>query len=338
MVQHVGKLSGKIRIFPKDFIVEEIWSDRICSIAYSPMKRLKDALIKFKKKREYIHFTLVKQNWDNIRALNYIRKRIKVSLKRFGIAGMKDKHAITSQRVSLWNGKAETLARLRLPEMFIKEFQYADERINLGNAMGNRFTITIRDVPINRKTREILSRFQEIVTSQGVPNYYGPQRLRGENVEVGRAIKNGDLKIAVDLILKKIYPWLNKGGIETVPSVFWYEKRMVYHLKKYPKDYAGALRKIPKRIRNIYIHAYQSNIFNHKLRQDILKSNIHQTITIQGFQIPRMPELKANPIERKTFFVPENFKILGAKNGIVKLRFNLGKGEYASTILSCLLK
>jgi len=336
ITQNTGKLTGRIRLFPPDFIVEEIWDNHIYSIKYSRLTRLRGKFVKFQKQREYLHFTLVKKNWETIRALNYIRKRLRVSLKRFGIAGMKDKKAITAQRVSLWKGRAENLARLELSDIYLKDFEYADERINLGDALGNRFTITIRDIPQNQK--EILKRvrfFRKMAVTRGVPNYYGPQRFGEGNMEVGMAIKNGDLKRAVEIILKKVQPWLEIGDLEAIPRVFWYEKKMVNHLQKYPNDYAGALRKIPKRIRNIYIHAYQSHIFNQKLREAIISNNVPSTFTIQGFRVPKMPELKAKAIERQTFVIPTDFNILEVTNSSVKLRFKLYKGEYASTLLSC---
>ena len=338
ITQNTGKLTGRIRLFPPDFIVEEIWDNHIYSIKYSRLTRLRGKFVKFQKQREYLHFTLVKKNWETIRALNYIRKRLRVSLKRFGIAGMKDKKAITAQRVSLWKGRAENLARLNLSDIYLKDFEYADERINLGDALGNRFTITIRDIPQNQK--EILKRvrfFRKMAVTRGVPNYYGPQRFGGDNTEVGAAIKGGDLKRAVEIVLKKVQPWIEIGDLEAIPRVFWYEKRIVHHLQQYPNDYAGALRKIPKRIRRIYIHAYQSHIFNQKLKQAITTNHVPSTFTIQGFQIPKMPELKAKTIERQTFIIPTDFHILEVQKDIVKLRFNLRRGEYATTFLSYLL-
>ena len=152
-----------------------------------------------------------------------------------------------------------------------------------------------------------------------------------------KAIKNGDLKLAVTLILKKVQPLLENGDLENIPKVFWYEKNMLRHLKKYPNDYAGALRKIPKRIRRLYIHAYQSYIFNEELRQNILENQVPKTITIQGFAVPRMPELKASQLERRSLLVAKDFKVLSVTNSTVKLRFTLLKGEYASTFLSFLV-
>jgi TruD family tRNA pseudouridine synthase len=330
------KLGGNLRVLPQDFIVEEVWKNYVCDISQPLSTQIGDQWNNtLQEQKEYLHFTLIKQNWDTIRALNYIRRKMGVSLKRFGFSGMKDKHALTAQRVSLWKGRADVLAHLRLHEMFLKDFEYADERINLGNAVGNRFTITIRDIP--KKQREItdtLNRFAQEVTSQGVPNYFGPQRFGGGNVEAGRAIKDSELRRGVDVILAKVMRYLSDGGIESIPKVFWYEKKMLRHLENHPNDSAGALRKIPKKILRLYVHAYQSHLFNEQLKQAIQENQVTETLTIPGFATPTMPELRTVPITRRTFLTAKDFTTQKALDGLAVLRFTLEKGEYASTLLA----
>lgn len=330
------KLGGNLRVLPRDFIVEEVWENNICDISQPISKKIGDQWNNtLEEQKEYLHFTLIKENWDTIRALNYIRRRVGVSLKRFGFSGMKDKRAITAQRVSLWKGRADVMAHLRLHEMFLKEFEYADERINLGYAVGNRFTITIRDIPKKQKEiADILNRFTQEVTSQGVPNYFGPQRFGGGNVEAGRAIKDSDLRRGVDAILAKVMSYLSEGGIENIPKVFWYEKKMLRHLEKHPNDFAGALRKIPKKILRLYVHAYQSNLFNEQLKQAIQENQVTESLTIPGFATPTMPELQTVPITRQTFLTAKDFTTQKAIDGLAVLRFTLKKGEYASTLLA----
>ena len=336
MMKEEFHLGGRIRSFPEDFVVEEVWDDRICRVNYSPIECFRDKiLVGLKKKNEYLHFTLVKKNWETIRALNFIRKKIHVSLRRFGISGMKDKRAYTAQRVSLWSGKWETVSALRLPEILLKEFSYCERRITLGNAVGNQFTITIRDILKSKnEILELISKFKEFVCYQGVPNLFGPQRLGGDNAAIGAAIKSGNLQEGVELILKKVKPFLKNGGIEKIPDVFWYEKRLLNHLNKNPKDYAGALRKIPKRILRLYTHSYQANIFNEKLNRLLNDGEVPNSITIPGFTVIKMPELRTIPIERECFLKPIDFKIVKARDGLVILKFTLGRGKYASTLLS----
>lgn len=332
-------LGGKIRAKPSDFIVEEVWENRICSVNYPFLNNFRNSLnAKFDKKRAYLHFTLVKRNWDTIRALNYIGRRISCSLKRFGISGMKDKWALTSQRVSLWNGRMNTIAHLELPDMFLKDFEFKDDRITLGNSSGNQFTIIIRNIP---KDEEVILRtlrnFEKEVKTKGIPNLFGPQRLGGDNAEVGRAIKNDHLKGAVEIILRKIQPFIKGGKFENIPKTFWYEKRVLQHLDKYPNDYAGALRKIPKRILRLYTHAYQSKNFNDMLATAIKNNKIPKSIVIPGFNVSKMPNLSTLPIERKSYLTTKDFKVLKVGNGIARLKFILGSGEYASTLLSHLV-
>ena len=332
-------LGGQIRSIPSDFIVEEVWPHQICSIQYSPYNKLQDLITrKWRREKEYLHFTLVKTDWDTMRALRRIGKALRVSIKRFGIAGMKDKKAVTAQRVSMWHGQADQIARLSLKDLIIKDLQYAPDRITLGMAKGNQFTITIRGIKKTRQEcRQILQQFQAQVTQLGIPNYYGPQRLSGGNAEIGYALKEGKLQNAVEHILSKVQPYLQTGDVQKIPKVFWYEKRMILHLKQFPNDYAGALRRIPKKIRRIFTHAYQSHLFNEQIQQMITIKEIPDTITIPGFTIPSMPELSTRPITRRSLLTAYNFKILRIHETEVVIRFMLQKGEYASTLLSHIL-
>jgi tRNA pseudouridine13 synthase len=332
-------LGGHIRSVPSDFIVEEVWPHHIYSIKYSPFDKLQDLLTrKWRPQKEYLHFTLVKTDWDTMRALRRIGKALRVSIKRFGIAGMKDKKAVTAQRVSMWHGRAEQVSRMRLQDLTMKDLSYATDRITLGMAKGNRFTIKIRGIEkTRRECRQILKRFQAQVTQPGIPNYYGPQRLSGGNAEVGYALKEGKLKDAVERILLKVQPHLQNGGVQAIPKVFWYEKLMIHQLKQFPNDYAGALRRIPKKIRRIFTHAYQSQLFNEQLQQAIAVDRIPDAITIAGFKVSKMPELSTKPVTRRSLLTAHDFAVLNIHDTEVIIRFMLQKGEYASTLLSQLI-
>jgi len=336
---HSLGLGGDIKTYPSDFIVEEVWEKGVCTVNHPLSNRIVDQLmIRVQKRNSYLHFTLVKQNWDTWGALNYIGRKIGMSLKRFGISGMKDKRAVTAQRISIWKADAKIIARLKMKHLTLKDFRYADERINLGNSLGNQFTITIRNIPhTQEQIGDILKRFKKIVSEEGVLNYYGPQRFEGQNAEVGEALKEGTLKKATEIILGKVHPFLVEGTIDTVPNVYWYEKKMLRHLQKFPNDYAGALRRIPKKILRIYVHAYQSKIFNTSLQRASIENKIPENISVPGFQIPRMPELKTMQIERKSILKADQFTIIKASDHTAVLRFRLGSGEYATTLLSYLI-
>jgi len=331
------KLSGKIKVLPEDFVVEEVWQNGICSIE-TPVEVFVPSSSDV---REHLHFTLVKCNWDTVKALRYISRKLHMSLKRFGFAGLKDKRAITAQRVSIWHCKAEELARLKLPDMVFKDFKYSDERINLGDALGNRFTVTIRDLPLSSsQIAAKLDDFKRYVKEDKLPNYFGPQRMgRGyENVKIGRAILSGDLEEAVYILLEKVRHYMEQGRVDEIPDIFWLEKRVINHLKLQPRDYAGALRKIPKKIRRVFISAFQAQIFNERLAQAISLGKVPDEIEVEGLEVRRMPELSSKAIRRSSYLHVDSFEVIEVSDGFAKIRFTLGKGEYATTFLSYLLE
>jgi tRNA(Glu) U13 pseudouridine synthase TruD len=112
---------------------------------------------------------------------------------------------------------------------------------------------------------------------------------------------------------------------------------MVHQLKQFPNDYAGALRRIPKKIRRIFTHAYQSHLFNEQLQQAIAVDRIPDTITISGFTASKMPELSTRPVTRRSLLTAHDFAVKQIKETEVTIRFMLQKGEYASTLLSHLI-
>ena len=333
------KLGGVIKVYPEDFIVEETWTDRTCTVANSALSRLRDAVVaRTQRPGAYLHFTMVKKNWTTVKALRHLKRRLRVSLKRFGTSGMKDKRAVTAQRVSMWRGEARQLARIGIPDIRFKDFAYTAERINLGEATGNRFTITIRNIP--RAENDItttLTRFIAVARIEGMPNYYGPQRFGGQNAEIGDAIRIGNLQGATELLLAKLQPAIAKGGLAAVPDVFWYEKLVAQHLMQHPNDYAGALRRTPKRILRIFCHAYQSRIFNERLRRAIELNEVPPTITVDGFKVSKMPELSTHSIVRPCRIRPIDLRLVRVQPGQATIRFSLGSGEYATTVLSQLI-
>ncbi len=332
-------LGGEIKVHPEDFIVEEVWEDRVSTVSYSFINRVKDKFPAWQGRGEYLCFTLVKRNWTTIKALQYMTKRLHVSLKRFGFSGMKDSRAVTAQRVSIWRTNTEQLKKIKIKDLQLKDFCYSNNRIMLGDATGNRFAVAIRNIP-RRKTDidQILQDFSIVVREGKIPNFFGPQRLQGGNVAVGKAIVDGDLKLAAEIILQKVQPYLEDGNIDQVPDTLWIEKRVFQHLKHLPNDYGGALRKIPRSLLKIFTYSVQSQTFNDALTKAILISNVPETFKIDGFRVGKMPELSTRSIERKSYMNIENFRILKTEEGLAKIGFTLGKGEYATTLLSQLVE
>jgi len=367
-------LSGKIKEKPEDFIVEEITPNKkICSTNYSLFEIIKDSLPK--EKKEQLHFTLVKKNWTTLRAISELSKRLRISRRRFGYAGTKDKRAITSQRVSVWNVDIEKLKKIKMKDIILKNFEYSNKRISLGDLYGNRFTITIRNAKIKN-----LNKINEAL-KEGVPNFFGPQRFgiqRHLNHLIGKQLLLGNFEGAAMILVTNLgnedatYSsarkfaadnWGNwKEILKILPKTLGIEAAIVNYLVTYPNDYANAIRKLPKKLRRMFIHAYQSWIFNKTLSEvitrkidaeeiplvgyetklsgevgEIIKKILkEENIKLSDFKLKRMPELSESGSSRKTKVYVEDFKILKRGKDFVKLRFALPKGVYATTVLSYL--
>ena len=336
MINPRFSLGGRTKVFPEDFVVDEIWKESVFTTDLPDPGSAGDAPPSKQPGTvgEYLHFTLVKKDWTTVKLLQVMSDRLHVSLKRFGFSGMKDKRALTAQRISVWHLEADRLGRLRVKDAWVKDLGYSNERITLGQASGNRFTVTIRDISHDQaKTREILEGFEQATRKDRIPNFFGEQRLEGGNVEVGNAIVAGDLKQAVDTILLKVQPYLG-SGLDSIPDVFWTETRVLQHLQDHPNDYAGALRRIPKKILRIFTHSVQSQSFNDALMGAIQKGEVPEKLEIGGFPVPRMPELSTISIQRNSYLSMTGFEILRIEENIAQIRFSLGTGEYATTMLS----
>jgi len=119
-----------------------------------------------------------------------------------GVAGLKDKHAVTQQWLSVPNRHAEALEALdALEGVRVLQMSRHRNKLGVGHLLGNRFTVRVRDAApdAEARARAVLAQ----LTAQGVPNYFGPQRfgrfgtnaldglklVRGERVPGGHRLK-----------------------------------------------------------------------------------------------------------------------------------------------------
>ncbi|KAK6590911.1 hypothetical protein RS030_111698 [Cryptosporidium xiaoi] len=140
----------------------------------------------------YIHFTVYKENRDTIDAINMISKCLRRNHKSFGIAGLKDRRGITTQRVSAYKVLEEQLiyaTTLRGWDRNIRicDFKYENNHINIGDLKGNLFHVVIRDlkITVNEKnanrtgniTIDTVKNLIEEIKTLGFINYFGLQRF-----------------------------------------------------------------------------------------------------------------------------------------------------------------
>ncbi len=374
-------IDGKLRTIAEDFFVEEISNVE----NFSPEMKNFQAL-------EYTHFTLEKKNWNTVDAIKAIARATGVSHKRFGYAGTKDKRALTRQRAAVWKIEPEQLASIKIKDIALSNFKKCSDRISLGDSLGNKFRITVRNLDFGEKElSEIISETTNQLDERGIPNYFGYQRfgiIRPNTHLVGKEILKGNLEGAVMAYLANPYEAEKKDAYEArkslqetkdfrealknFPMRLNFERSMLDALAKNPRDCAGALRRLPKKLRWMLVHGYQSFLFNKILsrmieekisiegkkiplfgykssfsegRQGEIEREIieEENIALENFRIKSMPELSSEGLLRDACIeTSPSFEIGGDELNEGKLKctveFTLPKGSYATVVLREFMK
>ncbi len=150
--------------------------------------------------------------WDMIAAFASF---LNINAEKIGYAGLKDKHATTTQYISIESKFEKELKKFRHPQIKILKSTRHTHSIRMGDLVGNRFTIKLFEVSqIQAGQIEKLGRKSE---KFGLPNYFGYQRFgRDED-----SIKQAKEMIAGDIHIEDSK--LKKFLISIYQSVFFNE-------------------------------------------------------------------------------------------------------------------
>lgn len=220
----------------------------------------------------YKLYLLEKRGMETFYLLAYLAKQNGILVTDFGIAGMKDKHAITKQYLTIPADKEiETLHEKNFDLNFLG---YVDERLKMGSLEGNKFEVTVRNV----KKGELEGALKKAkdVEKIGVPNYFDSQRFGSvvNNHFIVKHVLKRDYEAAVKTFLtlsskseysrmrkEKIKILQNWGKLEGLDLETTALANVVAEFKK-TGDWAAAYRRIPTNIRKMFVSAYQSYLWN----------------------------------------------------------------------------
>ncbi len=269
---------GAIKQQPEDFIVQEIDNEGRCY-------RINCSQMRDGATGKFVHFVLQKRDWSTNDAMRVISKKLRMSAKRFNFAGTKDKMSVSTQLCSGFAVKREDVLAVRMKDIWINGAWYANDKVRLGQLLGNRFEITVRGQSVDAK--EKVAKIQKELDGK-TTNYFGEQRFgstRRNTHKIGEKILQEDMEAAVRLYLldsegennekaKQARKQLEEHGdyaaaLREFPKHLRFERTLLEHLAKNQRDHAGALRKLPRTLLLMFIHAYQSDIFNQSLSERI---------------------------------------------------------------------
>eukprot|EP00477_Mikrocytos_mackini_P001173 GAHX01001256.1.p1 GENE.GAHX01001256.1~~GAHX01001256.1.p1 ORF type:complete len:679 (+),score=174.53 GAHX01001256.1:40-2037(+) len=136
-----------------------------------------------RKQPGYLIATLKKESISHFDAIYKIARILKIHEAIIGTSGIKDKYAITLQRISIKNMTASKVLSV-LPELKqvtedrvdLGNFSYSNSKIAMGDHYGNSFKIKIRNVEdLNEEKFDLEKVFEK--TEGYFVNYYGDQRF-----------------------------------------------------------------------------------------------------------------------------------------------------------------
>ena len=275
------RVNGIIKQKPDDFIVGEISKN---------LEILDPRAEDFKlegRKGLFIHFVLIKYNTDTTTALDWISKIWNVPRNNIGIAGSKDKRALTAQKVSVWGLKEKfeegKIQKINTPTIKTESLCLRLKELRLGDLWGNYFEITVRNIAMNQTEieKKLKEKLKEIENNKSILNGFGIQRfgeIRPITHIVGEKLLLGDFKSAIKEYIGRTFGkesedeanarklfWDTENSEETLkvlPNHLHIERNLLKELLRTRNNYEQVFFTLPLQLRKLFVHAYQSYLFN----------------------------------------------------------------------------
>ena len=162
--------TGKIRVLPTDFIVKE-------HLAFEPSGEGEHAFLQIQKTSENTEFVA-----------RQLARFANVRQRDVSFAGLKDRHAVTTQWFSVWlPGKADPDWTLfQTDTIKVRQVIRHARKLKRGVLSGNSFTLQIKEWQgEEQKTLQQL----EAIKLNGVANYFGSQRFGHNGLNVQKALE-----------------------------------------------------------------------------------------------------------------------------------------------------
>jgi tRNA pseudouridine13 synthase len=223
----------------------------------------------------YAFYRLEKESLGTPEAIEAICRKWKVARWRIGYGGLKDRHAHTTQYVSIFRGPRRGLKQTHLHVHYLGQIAtpYGPKLVS-----GNRFRIVVRDLS-SSEARAALEAIEEL-QREGVPNYFDDQRFGSVTPDrrfIARYLILEDYEQALKLALTAPYEH-DRGEIKRLKELVRKEwgnwaalkdqlprsnvRSVINYLCDHPQDFRGAFACLHMELKTLYLSAYQSYLWN----------------------------------------------------------------------------
>lgn len=228
-----------------------------------------------------------KKNLSTFELLSIIAKAFNLPQKSIGYAGLKDKHATTTQYLSLPAKSSQNFCAIF--DALAKEYEIKlldstlhSNKLRLGHLKGNRFFVRLKKLnPTNAKKLESTLAH---IAKNGFPNFFGFQRfgINGDNYLLGLSLskrKNAQTSPHLSL-LAQLHPSFASTHAQT-------HQNPLFHTKRYNRA-----------MQEFFISSYQSFLFNGWLRARVCLSAWVKDSSVKDLQeITRYYATKTSELE-----------------------------------------
>ncbi len=322
---------GVIRQTPEDFRVDEV-------LGYEPDGEGGHAFLHIRKRN-------TNTDWLAKRLAEFAQ----VEPREVGYAGLKDRHAVTTQyfTVHVPASREPDWSELNSEEIAVLSVTRHGKKIRRGSLRANRFEILVRE--LEGDCEDLLQRLEH-VSQQGVPNYFGEQRFGrdGHNIVMARRLLSGEIqerdRHKRGLYLSAARSWLfNLVLSQRVADDCWLRPLSGEALIQKSSRSALSLRVITDEIQARIDKGFlqPSGPMWGKGRSTVMAeaASLEQRVLAGEERLMQGLEKSGLEQERRALrLLPTEFSWEKVKSDALRLRFTLPAGSYATAVLRELVK
>lgn len=274
----------KVKRLPEDFQVEEL------------------PLVEAGERGRFVLYRLTKRGLGTLEAIEAVCRRWNLAGRRVSYGGLKDRHAVTVQYLSIFDGPDRPLQQTNLDLVPIGRLP---EPYGPAQFRGNRFVVVLRDLAT--AALEPALRALAELPRDGLPNYFDDQRFGSVGFGGGfiaQAWLAGDHERALRLALAEPNPSDRPAtkAEKAILSECWgrwadakarlersHARSIVTYLADHPDDFRGAFARVKRELRSLYFSAFQSHLWNLTLGRWIERNTRDDQRTTIDFKVASLP-------------------------------------------------